>query len=122
MIIKHLADMSEIVSGDRARLRELLNPRTESLQLEYSLAWALVEPDNKTAPHTLTYSEVYYILQGCGIIHIDDESANVRADDTIYIAPHAVQRIENTGKESLIFLCIVNPAWHAEAEQVLGDT
>jgi mannose-6-phosphate isomerase-like protein (cupin superfamily) len=118
VIIKHLEDTAEIISGDQARLRELFNPRKEPLQIEYSLAWALVEPGGKTIPHTLSYSEVYYILQGNGVIHIEDEQAEVGTHDAIYIPPHAVQWIENTGNQSLSFLCIVNPPWHTEAEQI----
>jgi mannose-6-phosphate isomerase-like protein (cupin superfamily) len=121
MIIKHLEDASEILSGDQAHLRELFNPRKETLQFGYSLAWALVEPAKKTTPHTLTYSEVYYILQGTGIIHVGEHHADVRAHDAIYIPPHEVQWIENTNNQSLIFLCIVDPAWHPEAEQVLEE-
>jgi mannose-6-phosphate isomerase-like protein (cupin superfamily) len=112
--------MSEMQSGDQARLRELFNPRKDPLQIDYSLAWTKVKPGRKTLPHSLVYSEVYYILKGTGIMHIDDEQANVSADTAIYIPPHAIQWIENTGDQELTFLCIVNPPWHAEAEQILS--
>jgi len=121
MFIKHFKDTTEIISGDRAILRELLNPRKDQVQIEYSLAWALVESGKKTIPHTISYSEVYYILQGAGVMHIDDEHAPVHTQDAIYIPPHAIQWIENTGQEALIFLCIVSPAWHPEAEQILNN-
>ncbi|NOX71759.1 MAG: cupin domain-containing protein [Candidatus Micrarchaeota archaeon] len=64
-------------------------------------------------------SEVYYILQGKGIMFINDETKEVRAGDAIYIPPDAVQRIKNTGDEDLIFLAIVDPAWQKEDEDVL---
>jgi mannose-6-phosphate isomerase-like protein (cupin superfamily) len=121
MFIKHFSETTEIVSGDRALLRELLNPRKEQMQIDYSLAWAQIQPDQKTVPHTLSYAEVYYILRGDGIMHIDDEEAAIKAQDTIYIPPHAIQWVENTGTIPLAFLCIVNPAWHPEAEQILTD-
>ena len=114
-------DATEIISGDKALLRELLNPRTEHLQIEYSLAWAQVVPGAKTLPHTLSYSEVYYVLLGTGIMHIDDEEAPIDVQDVVYIPPHAIQWVENTGSGPLVFLCIVNPAWHPEAEQILND-
>lgn len=121
MLIKHFIDIDEIVSGDRARLRELLNPRKEHVQIDYSLAWAQIKPRERTVPHTLSYAEVYYVLQGNGVMHIDDEQAMIKTQDTVYIPPHAIQWVENTGTVPLSFLCIVNPAWHAEAEQILNN-
>jgi mannose-6-phosphate isomerase-like protein (cupin superfamily) len=51
-------------------------------------------------------------------MHINEESATVRAGQVIYIPPHAKQFIQNTGKLDLKFLCIVDPAWRAEDEEV----
>ena len=119
MFIKHFKNTTEITSGDQAILRELLNPRKEHIQIEYSLAWAQILPGMNTVPHTLSYSEVYYILEGNGMMHIDDEADSIEVRDVIYIPPHAIQWVENTGEAPLIFLCIVNPAWHLEAEQIL---
>ena len=52
-------------------------------------------------------------------MHIDGESAPVHPGQAIYIPPHALQHIENTGTSDLKFLCIVDPAWRAEDEEVL---
>jgi mannose-6-phosphate isomerase-like protein (cupin superfamily) len=53
-------------------------------------------------------------------MHVDDESADVVAGDALDIPPNSVQFIENTGDEELAFLCIVDPAWRAEDEEILG--
>jgi mannose-6-phosphate isomerase-like protein (cupin superfamily) len=62
---------------------------------------------------------VYYILEGAGIMHIDDEEQEVSIGDTIYIPPHSKQYIHNVGNVDLKFLCIVDPAWKVEDETVL---
>lgn len=36
----------------------------------------------------------------------------------IYIPPHSKQFIENNGSVNLKFLCIVDPAWKPEDEEV----
>jgi len=118
VIIKDLSNQKEFLSGDHARLRELLNPCHESLALGYSLAHAVVAPGAKTRPHRLRTSEVYYILEGEGRMRIDAESAAVRAGQAVYIPPGAVQWIENGGRGPLVFLCIVDPAWRPEDEEV----
>ena len=52
-------------------------------------------------------------------MHIDDETAEVEPGDVIYIPPKAIQFIENIGNESLDFLCIVDPAWQPDAEELV---
>jgi len=37
----------------------------------------------------------------------------------IYIPPNSVQRIKNIGPNDLIFLCIVDPAWKPEDEELV---
>ncbi len=118
MLIRALHDCPEFTAGDNCRLRELLHPGKAALDLRYSLAHARVEPGAATTPHALRTSEVYYILQGNGCMHIDGESAPVQPGDTVYIPPHARQHIVNTGTHELVFICIVDPAWRAEDEVV----
>lgn len=120
MFICDLRDCREIIARDKTFLRELLHPAREPLALRYSLAHALVKPGQESEPHRLGTSEVYYILQGRGVIRVDGESAAVRAGQAVYIPPMAVQHIRNTGRSDLVFLCIVDPAWRAEDEEVLG--
>jgi mannose-6-phosphate isomerase-like protein (cupin superfamily) len=62
---------------------------------------------------------VYVILQGEGTMRIDDETAPVKKGAVVYIPPQALQSIENTGKDSLDFLCVVDPAWRPEDEEVV---
>lgn len=119
MLIKDLKDCSEIIAGDGAILKELLHPAKDNFKAGYSLAHAVVRLGETSKSHKLKTSEVYYILSGEGIMHIDDDSAKVVANQAVYIPPHAKQYIENTGKGDLKFLCIVDPAWRAEDEEIM---
>lgn len=118
MFIKDLKDCAEFIAGDKTILRETLHPDKADLKINYSLAHAIVQPGEASTLHSLKTSEVYYILEGEGIMHIDNETATVHSNQTIYIPPHAKQYIENTGKVDLKFLCIVDPAWRIEDEMV----
>jgi mannose-6-phosphate isomerase-like protein (cupin superfamily) len=62
---------------------------------------------------------VYYIMEGEGIMHINEETAKVHPVAAIYIPPRSRQFIFNTGKTDLIFLCIVYPAWRREDEEII---
>ncbi|MGD1009426.1 MAG: cupin domain-containing protein [Candidatus Aminicenantales bacterium] len=121
MIIKDVKDCREIAAGDGSAIREILGPDQGPFQFEYSLARAVVKPGEKTKPHRLKSSEVYVVLEGRGHIHVEKEMAEVRPGQAVYIPPDHVQFIENTGATNLVFLCIVDPAWKPEDEEVLPD-
>ena len=119
MFVKDLQDCKEFIAGDNTILREILHPDKANLKLRCSLAYAVVKYGEASLPHKLkAASEVYYILEGEGIMYIEGESARVYSGQTIYIPPNARQCIKNTGKSDLKFLCIVNPAWQPEDEEV----
>ena len=63
-------------------------------------------------------SEVYYILRGRGRIHIGNEISDVNSGDAVYIPSYSAQHISNTGDGDLTFLCIVDPAWREEDEEI----
>ncbi|TFH58030.1 MAG: cupin domain-containing protein [Candidatus Zixiibacteriota bacterium] len=120
MLIRKIGRCAEIVAGDGTRLREILHPDREyPFSGRYSLAHACLAAGASSGPHRLKSSEVYYLLDGRGEMHIDDDSAEVSAGDTVEIPPGAVQWIKNTGEGELVFLCLVDPAWREEDEAVL---
>lgn len=119
MFIRKLKDCEEFIAGDNVILREILHPAKADLELRYSLAHAVVKPGQISYRHCLTISEVYYILDGKGLMFINSDSKPVSEGDTVYIPPNATQCIQNTGSTDLVFLCIVDPAWCVEDEKVL---
>ena len=118
MFLKRLKDCREFTAGDGSILRELLHPEKAELQIRYSLACAKVAAGQKTKPHKLKSCEVYYITAGYGLMHIDEESFEVGPEGAVYIPLGARQYIENTGDSDLKFLCIVDPAWREEDEEI----
>lgn len=119
MLVKKLKDCPKFISGDKVILREMLHRDKGDFSFRYSLAHATLPAGKTTTPHRLKASEVYYILKGKGVMYIDKESRQVAVADTIYIRPGAKQYIKNTGKIALEFLCIVDPAWVKEDEEIL---
>ena len=120
MLIRKLLDCPEFIAGDGTRLRELLHPDKQAIDLRYSLAHAIVPVGQVSTPHALTTSEVYYILSGQGEMHINDEVNLVEPGDAVYIPPHARQYIRNLGEEPLVFICLVDPAWRKEDETIFS--
>lgn len=121
MFLINLKDSKEFIAGDGSILRELIHPKKTNIQVHYSLAHAKVPVGRKTRAHKLKSYEVYYIIDGHGLMHIDEKSFDVAPDTAVLIRPDSVQYIENKGNSELIFLCIVDPPWRKEDEEVMKD-
>ena len=68
MFIRDLKDCEEFTAGDNSILRELLHPDKADLAIQYSLAHAILRPGLTSRAHKLKTTEVYYILEGEGLI------------------------------------------------------
>lgn len=120
MRIRQLAGCQATTAADGTALRELLHPDREyPFSGRYSLAHAVIPPSQHSKRHRLGSSEVYYILSGHGIMHVDEQQTSVGEGDAVDIPPGSTQWLENIGDQPLAFLCIVDPAWSAEDEEVL---
>ncbi|MDX1518894.1 MAG: cupin domain-containing protein [Gammaproteobacteria bacterium] len=113
MFVKNIRDCAEFTASDGCQLRELLHSKNDPVDLDYSIASARVLPGRHSYRHRLKQGEVYYILDGEGVMHIDEEHRAVNNGDLVYIPPEAVQWIENTGDRDLVFLALVSPPWNA---------
>ena len=119
MTVKKLQEIDVIEGSEGTKIRQIFHPHNTLNGIRYSISHSELKPGKKSKLHKMETSEVYYILQGEGILQIDDDAFKVSKDETIYIPPHSKQCIENTGKDELRFLCIVDPAWKQEDEIVL---
>ncbi len=122
MIIRDITRCPHERVIDRSVLCELLHPAKveEADALGCSIAHAIVPVGESTLPHALWRStELYYILEGTGEMHIGDEAEPVLPGQIVLIPPEKSQYIVNTGIKPLVFLCIVSPPWQAEDEYLL---
>jgi quercetin dioxygenase-like cupin family protein len=54
--------------------------------------------------------QVYYVLDGEGILTLDDERHLMRRHDYVYVPPGVRHSFTNNGTEGLVFLVITTPA------------
>jgi mannose-6-phosphate isomerase-like protein (cupin superfamily) len=113
--LKQLRDCELIIANDLTRLRELFHPDHDGWPVGYSLAHAVIPAGARSIRHHLVgSSEVYYVLSGSGTMHVDADVREVGPGDALLIPAGAVQFLENTGEEDLVFLAIVEPAWQVQ--------
>lgn len=119
MLIKDIQKCEHFSAMDLTYLCELLHPAREEVEIHYSIAHAVLKPGRASLPHRLKESsEVYYILEGSGVMNIEGEEAEVRRGQAVFIPPGSWQLIRNSGGTDLEFLAIVHPFWKKEDEEV----
>ena len=65
---------------------------------------------SKAPPHTHTYEEAIYILEGEGIVHIgDDRHEPIRPGTSIFLPPGTPHWLENRGERTLKLLGVFSP-------------
>lgn len=83
-----------------------------------SIAHSILEPRKSALPINSINHEVYYILEGTGCMHINDQEEIVQTGQSVYIPFNACQWIKNIGEEDLKFLCTVSPPWEKIDEKL----
>lgn len=119
MVHVTLADRPEFLAGDHTALRELLHPTKQPLALGYSVAHGTLAPGLRSKWHRLRSSEVYYIIAGSGRLTVDDSVVAVETGSIVYVPPGGKQSLESSGTTAIEFLCLVDPPWRPEDEEVL---
>ena len=114
MDVFNINDVPAFITKDGSEIRELLAYRNSCIRRQ-SLAEARLPAGGVTTPHRhLKTEEIYYILEGEGLMQIDMEARPVGPGDAIAIPPGALHQISNTGKELLKFLCCCAPGYEHE--------
>ncbi|MDP6857771.1 MAG: cupin domain-containing protein [Candidatus Nitrosopelagicus sp.] len=118
MISKKIESLDSFRGGEGSEIRSIFDPNNTLNGIRYSLAHSIILSGKSSKPHKMKSAEVFFILEGEGIIHVDEQSEKVERNHSIYIPPLSKQYLENTGSCDLHVLCIVDPAWKHEDEIV----
>ena len=116
MIIKKIEDIETFQGNEGTEIKQIISPGETDNAIRYSIAHCTINSGKSSTPHIMKTTEMYYILQGRGIMHIDSEKKQVNQNDLIFVPPMSKQFLENNGELDLIVLCIVDPAWRQEDE------
>ena len=114
MFVKNLSDCPSFTANDGCKIQELIHPKNDPVDLPYSIAIASVAIKQSSYRHKLKQTELYYILSGKGLLHIDNNEKTVTVGDAAIIPGGSEQWIENIAEEKLTFMAIVNPPWTGE--------
>jgi mannose-6-phosphate isomerase-like protein (cupin superfamily) len=109
--VRNLGCVPAFTTKDGSEIRELLAHRNSCIRNQ-TLAEARLPPGAATTPHHHPDTEeIYYILEGAGLMRVADQTASVGPGDAIAIPPGASHQITNTGAGVLKFLCCCAPGY-----------
>jgi mannose-6-phosphate isomerase-like protein (cupin superfamily) len=97
-----------------SEIRPLID-RTTSPINQCSLAEEILPPGASVTPHHHeVIEEIYYVIEGEGVMRIDDEEREVGAGDAVYIPRFSRHTLTNTGNGPMKILLICGPAFFYE--------
>jgi len=87
----------------------------------FVMGYVTIFPQGSVPLHRHHQEEVYVILRGTGKMHVNDETADVKAGDYIYSDSYSTHLLENTSNEDMIMLFCYSPKgivehWQEELE------
>jgi mannose-6-phosphate isomerase-like protein (cupin superfamily) len=120
--IQNLDRVPAFVTKDGSEIRELLAHRNSCIRHQ-TLAEARLSTGGSTTPHYhVKTEEIYYILEGRGLMRVSEQTAEVGPGDAIAIPPSTSHQITNTSAEVLRFLCCCAPGYeHDDTVLEKGD-
>jgi mannose-6-phosphate isomerase-like protein (cupin superfamily) len=112
--IRSLRDAAPFTTADGSTIRSLLDLGTAPVQHQ-SLAEATLPAGASTQRHYHRDSEeIYYVLEGSGVMELDSAHARVQAGDAVLIPPGAWHEIRADDGGHLRFLCACAPPYRHE--------
>jgi mannose-6-phosphate isomerase-like protein (cupin superfamily) len=107
------------VTKDGSIIRELMHPDVHG-NANQSLAEATLAAGRRSRRHRhLQSEELYYIIEGQGLLCVGDQKTTVVTGDTVCIPPQVEHDIENTGAGPLRFLCCASPPYRHDDTQLM---
>ena len=118
MLIVNRRDSKVINTPHGSEIRPLID-RTTSPINQCSLAEELLPPGATVPPHHhVVLEEIYYIVEGNGLMTVGDEQREVGAGDAVYIPRLHRHTLTNTGSEPMRILLVCGPAFFYEDHRI----
>jgi len=120
MDVQNIERVEAFTTKDGSEIRELLAYRNSCIRNQTLAEARLPAGASTVAHHHVETEEIYYVLEGRGLMRVGDETRDVGPGDAIAIPPGAVHQMTNRGTALLKFLCCCAPGYEHD-DTVLAD-
>lgn len=104
-------------------LCQYLYPNKDIAATPFGSMWCLIEPGQASAAHNHHEGEIFIIVQGNGVITVNDESSAVEPGDVIYLPPLSTHVLQNTSSSDILrFLSVYWEDMPLLQEQVIQQS
>ncbi|MEM2897452.1 MAG: cupin domain-containing protein [Candidatus Bathyarchaeia archaeon] len=73
----------------------------------FALRYFSIEKNGYTPLHRHPQEHEVFIVQGKGLLINESQEIELEPNDAIFIPPNELHQFKNTGKEPLIFICVI---------------
>ena len=85
MNTKKIEEIESFSAQEGTEIRQIFSSKDTNNAIRYSLAHCTINPGNSSNPHTMKTSEIFYILQGSGIMYmLETEQKQITKNETIF--------------------------------------
>jgi len=63
-----------------------------------------IEPGIPTPPHSHPHEQIGYLIEGRGVLYIDGETQEMKAQATFLVPPHADHNFDATGDKPAVLI------------------
>jgi mannose-6-phosphate isomerase-like protein (cupin superfamily) len=104
--VLRLAERPVMTTGDR-QFRILVDPEIGCRGVTQFVGWI---PPGRAPTHHHPYEEVVYVLEGEGLLHLEEGTRPIGAGSCLHLPPPVEHCLENTGTVPLRVLGVFHPA------------
>jgi mannose-6-phosphate isomerase-like protein (cupin superfamily) len=113
MIVRNLNDKSVLETTYIAHggaIAQMILDRRILKEIGF-LAIANLAPGKQIETHVDPMEEIYFVLTGSGLMHVDDDGRQVGAGDATWIPAGSSHHLLNNGEEDLVILVVASSNW-----------
>ncbi len=113
MIKRNISEITPIENEDQSMLLfEAIGLTAAIKYAHFSIAMTILKPGSNVKRHFHQESdEIYVIVNGSGVMTVDDDSFHIASGDVVLIVPGERHEVVADGIEDLEFFAITRPAY-----------
>ena len=114
MKIVNIQECQDFVAPDKAVAKEFMSPRVSGLK-NMSIAQITIPAGVEVTKHYhLESEEVYHIVSGAGIMHLDGKESPITVGQAVAIKVGQWHSIRNESDKPLVMIVTCSPPWKPE--------